>query len=173
LPPLRKRPGDLPLLVDHFIRKYRGQSRIAIRGISRRAQTYLEAQPWTGNVRELENAIQTAVVLNRTGSLDVEDFPFLLQRLGSKGEGLTGDVLDRLRDEARRAARLLLAAERTTGENGVYHSCVDAVEKSVVDTALEHCGGNQVRASKTLGISRNTLRSKMAIADQTKGDGEA
>jgi len=165
LPPLRKRPGDLALLVDHFVRKYRAQSKLPIRGVSQRARAYLEAQPWTGNVRELENAIQTAVVLNRTGTLDLEDFPFLRPRVDGDG-GDAADVLGRLREEARRATKMLLAGQRTPGEPAVYHACVDAVEKAVVNTALSHCDGNQVRASRALGISRNTLRCKMAPADR-------
>jgi DNA-binding NtrC family response regulator len=169
LPPLRKRPGDLALLVDHFVRKYRPESRIPIRGISRRAQAYLEAQPWTGNVRELENAIQTAVVLNRTGTLDVEDFPFL-QRAEETGESSSTDVLARLGEESCRATKLLLASVRGPDERAVYHACVEAVERAIVEAALDHCGGNQVRASSILGISRNTLRSKIALGDRRKQD---
>ena len=167
LPALRKRPGDLPLLADHFIKKYRHQAKIPIRGISQRALAFLEAQDWTGNVRELENAIQTAVVLNRTGTLDIEDFPFLRERGEGSGGGTPGDVLQRLREESRRAAKALLAQEETPGQSAVYHSCVDSVEGAVVEAALDHSGGNQVKAAKTLGISRNTLRSKMApVVDQ-------
>jgi DNA-binding NtrC family response regulator len=161
LPALRKRPGDLPLLVDHFVKKYAHHAKTPIRGIARRAQALLEAQTWTGNVRELENAIQTAVVLNRTGTLDAEDFPFLLTP-GENGQPtVSGDDLERVREEASRAARILLAREDAPGDSAVYRKCVEVVEQAVVETALELCGGNQVRAAKALGISRNTLRSKM------------
>jgi len=166
LPALRKRPGDVALLVEHFIRKYRSHSKLPIRGISRRAQAFLEAQPWTGNVRELENAIQTAVVLNRTGTLDVEDFPFLQERGTGAGTETAVNLVETLREAARRAAGILLACERTPGEAAVYRTCVGAVEQAVVEAALEQCSGNQVRASRSLGISRNTLRSKMASVDR-------
>jgi two-component system nitrogen regulation response regulator GlnG len=167
LPALRKRPGDVPLLVDHLIQKHRRQGKVAIRGISQRAQAFLEAQPWLGNVRELENAIQTAVVLNRTGLLEVEDFPFLRQ--GAKDDSGTEtalEVLSRLKGQARNAARILLASEPASGVGDVYHRCVGEVERSVVEAALEIHGGNQVRASRALGISRNTLRSKIAPIDR-------
>jgi DNA-binding NtrC family response regulator len=160
LPALRKRPGDIPLLVDHFVSKYRRHSKTLIRGISQRAQALLEAQPWTGNVRELENAIQTAVVLNRTGTLDAADFPFLSN--GAQTLGATGEVLERLREEARRGAKVLLADARE--DEAVYHALVEVVERAVVEEALAQTGNNQVRAAKMLGISRNTLRSKIAAS---------
>jgi DNA-binding NtrC family response regulator len=161
LPALRKRPGDLPLLVDHFVRKYRGQAKTLIRGISQRAQALLEAQPWAGNVRELENAIQTAVVLNRTGTLDLEDFPFLHDRVGSGPEETVKDSLERLGEEVRKTARVLFAHEEEPGASGIYHACLDVVERALVANALESHRGNQVRAARALGISRNTLRSKL------------
>jgi DNA-binding NtrC family response regulator len=161
LPALRKRPGDLPLLVDHFVRKYRGQAKIPIRGIAERAQALLEAQPWPGNVRELENAIQTAVVLNRTSTLDLEDFPFLHDRVGGGPEETVNDSLERLAEEVRKTARVLFAHEEEPGATGIYHACLEAVERALVGKALEANRGNQVRASKALGISRNTLRSKL------------
>ena len=161
LPALRKRPGDLPLLVDHFVRKYRSQAKTVIRGISQRAQALLEAQPWPGNVRELENAIQTGVVLNRTGMLDFEDFPFLLDRVGGGPEETVSDSLSRLADEIRKTARVLFAHEDEPGATGIYHACLDVVERSLVENALEVHRGNQVRAARALGISRNTLRSKL------------
>ncbi|NNE42695.1 MAG: sigma-54-dependent Fis family transcriptional regulator [Gemmatimonadetes bacterium] len=169
LPSLAKRPGDLPLLVDHFMHKYRVQAKTPIRGISRRAHAFLARQPWAGNVRELENAIQTAVVLNRTGTLCVEDFPFLQDKTdGGGGAETAGDVLGRLRSEAAIAARALLA-EGGLDDDGPYRRCVGEVERTVVETALELFGGNQVRASKALGISRNTLRSKIASVDRETG----
>jgi DNA-binding NtrC family response regulator len=162
LPPLRKRPGDLHLLADHFVRKHSAQSRVRIRGISERAMAYLEGHPWSGNVRELENAIQTGVVLNRTGILDFEDFPFLHEH-SSSGAGLTeAKVLSKLREEAKRAAKMLLAAVVNGRDGTVYHACLQEVEQSIVEAGIEHCRGNQVQASRLLGISRNTLRTKIA-----------
>jgi DNA-binding NtrC family response regulator len=171
LPALRKRPGDLPLLVDHFVRKYRHQAKVPIRGISSRAQALLESQTWTGNVRELENAIQTAVVLNRTGTVDVEDFPFLAPSTGNGVQETTAGALQRLREESRKTARVLLLEQGETEHGIVYHSCLESVESTLVSAALDHCSGNQVRASKLLGISRNTLRSKMSTGVDRNGAG--
>jgi two-component system nitrogen regulation response regulator GlnG len=164
LPPLHKRPGDLPLLIDHFVKKYSHQAKVEIRGISRRAQALLEAQTWTGNVRELENAIQTAVVLNRTGTLDLEDFPFLQSAGRTGADDVRRSVLVDLRGAAKRAARVLLAEDSPTSPAGIYYGCLSAVETAVIEAALESYGGNQVQAARALGISRNTLRSKMRIS---------
>ncbi|MFN8179570.1 MAG: sigma-54 dependent transcriptional regulator [bacterium] len=163
LPALRKRPGDVPLLVDHFVKKYEQLAKVPIRGVAQRARALLEAQPWTGNIRELENAIQTGIVLNRTGTLDVEDFPFLHESATSSGRETVAEALSRLGEEARRTAGILLAHGDASRPGVVYHRCLDSVERSLVDAALGYCAGNQVRAARALGISRNTLRGKMSV----------
>jgi two-component system nitrogen regulation response regulator GlnG len=70
-------------------------------------------------------------------------------------------VLGRLREEAKRAAKVLLAAIVNGRDGNVYHSCLQEVERSIVEAGIEHCRGNQVQASRLLGISRNTLRTKI------------
>ncbi len=172
LPPLRKRTGDLPLLVDHFVQKYAKLAKAPIRGVSRRTRALLEAQTWTGNIRELENAIQTAIVLNRTGTLDVEDFPFLHETSGGSAGSTEDEAVRRLAEEAGRAAGILLAHADPARNGTVYHRCLEAVERSIVDTALAYCHANQVRASRALGISRNTLRGKMTGAVPASVDPE-
>jgi DNA-binding NtrC family response regulator len=162
LPPLRKRSGDIALLVDHFLSKYGRLAKVPIRGVAQRARALLDAQTWTGNIRELENAIQTGIVLNRTGTLDVEDFPFLHENASGNTRATADEALARLAEESRRTAGVLLAHADSARTGVVYHRCLDAVERSIVDAALDYCGGNQVRASRSLGISRNTLRGKMS-----------
>ncbi|MDP6461343.1 MAG: helix-turn-helix domain-containing protein, partial [Gemmatimonadota bacterium] len=159
LPPLRQRHGDIRILAEHFLRKYAETGRQPMRGITRAALEMLQGSPWEGNVRELENAIQSAVVLNRTGVLDREDFPFLRQAVG--GESIDSNPLESLQREVARASRALLRTERATEGQGVYRACMDLVEQTLVTEALRHCDGNQVRAARVLGISRNTLRSRM------------
>jgi two-component system nitrogen regulation response regulator GlnG len=161
LPPLRKRPGDVRLLSDYFIRKHAAQSKVKIRGISERALAVLEGHPWSGNVRELENALQTALVLNRTGVLDFEDFPFLQERPGGTAGVTTAHILSKLHDEAKRVARILLSSGGSVPAGNVYHTCLEAVETGLVGAGLDYCRGNQVQASRLLGISRNTLRAKL------------
>jgi DNA-binding NtrC family response regulator len=74
LPPLRERRDDIPLLVDHFVKKYAAQMNKKIRGLSAVAMTRLQQHAWPGNVRELENAIERAIVVAQGAELQEEDF---------------------------------------------------------------------------------------------------
>lgn len=75
LPPLRERADDLPLLIDHFIRKYASKFGREVKGISPVAVRQLEQHDWPGNIRELENCIARAVIVCRGSSIEVDDLP--------------------------------------------------------------------------------------------------
>jgi DNA-binding NtrC family response regulator len=75
VPPLRERREDIPLLADHFLRKYSQQMNKRFVGISKAAMEHLMDYPWPGNVRELENAIERAVVIGREPEVQASDFP--------------------------------------------------------------------------------------------------
>jgi transcriptional regulator with PAS, ATPase and Fis domain len=75
LPPLRDRPEDVPLLAHHFLKVYAGKADKKVSGISPRAMEALTCNRWTGNVRELENVIERAVVLTSKEVLDTDDLP--------------------------------------------------------------------------------------------------
>jgi len=77
IPPLRRRKTDIPLLVEHFLKKFSQETTKQVDRISREALSQLTAYHWPGNVRELKNAIERAVVLSKSRTLDVEDFTFL------------------------------------------------------------------------------------------------
>jgi two-component system, NtrC family, response regulator HydG len=76
LPPLRERPDDIPLLVNHFVRKFSLQMNKKINRVSPTAMNLLQQQPWTGNVRELENAVERAMVVAQEPELREQDFAF-------------------------------------------------------------------------------------------------
>ncbi|UCF83210.1 MAG: sigma-54-dependent Fis family transcriptional regulator [Desulfobacteraceae bacterium] len=77
IPPLRERKEDIPLLVQHFLKKYRHETAKRVDHVDRRAMTLLKGYDWPGNVRELENAIERAVVLSKSRTLGSENFSFL------------------------------------------------------------------------------------------------
>jgi DNA-binding NtrC family response regulator len=77
IPPLRKRKGDILLLVDHFLNKYSHETAKQVDRVTPEAVEFLKSYDWPGNVRELENAIERAVVLSKSRTLGIEDFSFI------------------------------------------------------------------------------------------------
>ena len=152
MPPLRERPEDLPILVEHFLERYapelaRGPVVLASTALDR-----LAAYDWPGNVRELENAIKRALVLASSEVLTPEDFLFLERRAEPDVEGPDLETL--LRKETQRAL--------AEPEPEVYRRILPRVERAILSAVLAETGGNQIRAAALLGINRNTLRKKVA-----------
>jgi DNA-binding NtrC family response regulator len=136
LPPLRERGEDLRMLTQHFIAMYASEFRKPITNITEQAQTKLAAYSWPGNIRELRNAIERAILLCKREVIDADDL-----------------VLGRIRDRAGDAIQGL----QLPG-NGVD---LDQVEEQLVRQALQRTGGNQTRAAKLLTLSRDQLRYRM------------
>jgi transcriptional regulator with GAF, ATPase, and Fis domain len=131
VPPLRERTGDVPLLVQHFMKVHAGGRRVRV---SRAALDALSAFSWPGNVRQLENEIRRALVLSDEMILT---------------EHLSPDVRDRATGEIQRADGLNLRKR------------LDALEADLVRTALKRTQGNQTRAAELLGVSRFGLQKMM------------
>jgi len=130
LPSLRERAEDIPLLVEHFLNKF-GQERGQNHSISQGALSVLLSYPWPGNVRELENAIESAVALNRSGVIMPEDLPPKV-----RAESPDGDQ------------RADLYANLPS---------LDELEKRYLTHVLKVTGENKARTAEILGISRRTL----------------
>ncbi len=160
LPPLRDRREDIAYLAGHFMRRAAAKMRREIDGISPAAIELLQEYPWPWNVRELEQSVHGAVAFNRTGVLVPEDFEVL--RVGRESWPATGGTC---RDLAA-AVRTDFEQRTGAGEEAIARSITAVVEEELVRAALEECDGNQVRAAKLLGISRNTLRKRMAEEDR-------
>ena len=84
LPPLRERPGDIPLLADHFLRNYSDANGKDLKGVADEVLALLLSHPWPGNVRELENAMERAVVLTTEATLNPSNFPTLRKAVASE-----------------------------------------------------------------------------------------
>jgi two-component system response regulator HydG len=136
LPPLRERPGDVPLLMDHFISSLAAEHRRGVRGITPEARALLVRYDWPGNVRELRNAIETMVLLTRREVLDVEDVPEHIQR----ATGQPGKVRGHYE-----------LAGRTLAE----------VERDLIASTLKLTEGNRQKAAKLMGIGERTLYRKL------------
>jgi DNA-binding NtrC family response regulator len=158
LPPLRARKDDIPLLVAHFLSRAGGVAPARAPQVSQEALKLLEQYDWPGNVRELKNAIEHAVLLARGAALQPAHLPaHILQSL--RGEaGTPGQTMEDL--VRARTQRALDGAEKR-GEGNVYAELAGDVEKAILEATLKRTGGNQVRASRLLGIHRTTLRKKI------------
>jgi DNA-binding NtrC family response regulator len=158
LPPLRERPADIPLLVDHFLRQFvagEGQSP----AVSTDTLDVLTGYGWPGNVRELENYVERALVLGDGATLEPADFPPHLRGLGSPRSTRSGEG-----DLERICSQLVsLGLRQEAGqETGVHPRIVSLVERQVIRQVLHSCQGVQTKAAARLGINRNTLHKKIA-----------
>ncbi len=151
IPPLRDRPEDIPILIEYFLRKVCEREHREPPSISPEARHFLQVSyRYPGNVRELENIVERAVVLSRRGIINLEDLP-LAVRTGKPTE----------------------EAEEEQEEEGSMPSAVASLEKDMILQALDTSQGNQTQAAHSLGISERALRYKMKKygikGRQTKG----
>jgi len=130
LPPLRERTEDIPLLVEHALRKF-GKERGGSYSLKPRALSALIGYPWPGNVRELENMLEAAVALNRTGVITLEDLPDIIRAQACAGERFENLYADL--------------------------PSLDELEKRYLAHVLKMTGDNKARSAEILGINRKTL----------------
>jgi transcriptional regulator with PAS, ATPase and Fis domain len=140
LPPLRERREDIPPLVEHFIGKYAGENRKEISGLAPEALALLIEHPWRGNVRELENVIERAVVLARTPEIGVDLLPDALH--GSPAPAAAG-------------ARFVLEGQFS------FYETMDRFEREIITESLKRANGVQRRAATLLGLKATTLNEKI------------
>jgi len=145
LPPLRERPGDILPLAQHFLQTYGSKLSVPSPTLSAVAERVLLAYDWPGNIRELENVIHYAVIVSQDGRIEREDL-----RLPYSPHDTPNPQPEDLMERLREVVKLLLQEARP--------NLYDAVEELVVTTAFSHCGENQVRTARDLGLSRNVLR---------------
>jgi diguanylate cyclase (GGDEF)-like protein len=144
VPPLRDRRAEIPLLAEHFARRFARELGQPAPVITPAAKELLARHAWPGNVRELRNAIERAVVLQTGGTIGPEHLPERVREAGS-GAALGG------------AGGVVPAA---AGAVDMREHIAD-VERAAIVAALDACGGNQTRAAEKLGISRRALIYKM------------
>jgi len=149
LPPLCNRGDDVPLLAYHFLRIASLRNNRQVNAISPDAIDLLERYPWPGNIRELENAIERALLLSDGVRLNAEDFPTQC------------DWDEAVNEEAKRDDEQI-DAERSEGEREDEDiRPLAEVEREAVQRAIEITGGNVALAARKLGIARGTLYKKI------------
>jgi DNA-binding NtrC family response regulator len=155
IPPLRERREDIPALADHFLRQARPSTVTDFR-IAKDVLAELQARTWTGNVRELRNAIEHAAIVARGQPIRLEHFPAVTATRQPtpppNQQGLDAD----LTAWARRAFR-----ERSDADSTLYERFLELAEPPLLRAVLEECGNNRAAAAQILGIHRATLRQKL------------
>jgi two-component system response regulator HydG len=135
MPPLRERREDIPLLAQHFLEIFAGKNRKDVKGFSPKAMDRLLRYAWPGNIRELMNTVERAVVLSRSDYLAEDDFAPLFTDVGSHQGGTDQPAADGMP--------------------------LDEVEKATILKTLAQAGGNKSEAARRLGITRRTLHQKL------------
>ncbi|MHC4862354.1 MAG: sigma-54-dependent transcriptional regulator [Planctomycetota bacterium] len=136
LPPLCERQGDIPLLVPLFIEHFNQEFGKSMKGTTPEALAIMEQYHWPGNIRELRNIVERAILLGQENVLGVEDLP--------------SEIRDRSGGEPASAEGIF-----SLPSGGVV---LEHLEKDLVRQALERSGGNQTHAAKLLGLNRDQIR---------------
>jgi transcriptional regulator with PAS, ATPase and Fis domain len=137
LPPLRQRKDDIPLLINYFLDKYNKENNKSIKGFSKEAIDQLIKYDFPGNIRELENIVERAVVLARDEYITKDDLPL---NLSQSNFNKTFDPFN-LDDQ--------------------YETKMKLFEKAMINEALSRTNGNKSAAARILGISERHLRSRL------------
>jgi DNA-binding NtrC family response regulator len=156
-PPLRERMEDLPLLIDHFVRLTAAELGIRPPLVSSEAMTLLRAHGWPGNIRELANAIERAVILDRGGELRPESF--LTHRGAEPAATSSGAGPDGPGDAPAAIVRPASSLASSPPTPEVLN--LRLLERLAIQRALTATGGHRSRAADLLGISERTLRNKL------------
>ena len=129
MPPLRDRRDDVPLLASYFTVKYANECKRSVTGITPEARALLQTYDWPGNIRELENAIERAVVLGSADTIGVEDLPGRVRDLADGGSQIAVN----------------------------YNDAVKDAKRQIILNALAQSQGNYTEAAEVLGIHPNNL----------------
>lgn len=133
LPPLRERKEDIPFLANFFIERFNKKYGLRVKGVSQRAMNALMEYNWTGNVRELENTIESAMVVNNPEILDIQHLPQEIREFKERPEIVSIKI----------------------------GTPLEEVEKELILKTLQATRGNKLRAARLLGINVRTIHRKL------------
>ncbi len=145
LPPLRDRPSDIPLLIDHFVQKFNAKLERAVSGFDDDALRQLLGYGWPGNIRELENVVERCMIFAEDGAIGAQHLPAEIRDSEGKATSFVG-------------------LDATPGETGLKEAVREAtlkLEREFIRRALDQTGGNVTHTARLLKISRKSLQNKM------------
>jgi len=154
LPPLRERKEDIPILVQHFLKKFSYLKKQELT-ISDEAMDALLKYQWPGNIRELENVIQYAIIHATGQTISKSKLPPKIFENNTKND------FNFLSKKLKSLANEIISSEIISGTNNAYEEFLKIVEKPLIMAVLDKTLNNKTEASKILGINRNTLRKKI------------
>ena len=146
LPPLRHRPGDIPLLADHFLEQYNKEYEKTVQGFNQEAIQVLTSYQWPGNVRQLENAVQSAVIQTQNDLIVAGDIDLHRDESSPPIEPVSQDHSDRIPFQVGMTLRDL--------------------EKEAIMRTLEAHDFNQTKTAETLEVTSRTIRNKLREYDK-------
>lgn len=164
LPPLRERPEDIPLLVNHFLQKSAENLGVEPKIMSEEAMEFLKRFPFPGNVRQLENLCNWLVVMAPSQHIRVTDLPEEIRNGEAEKVYKNGEVSDNT-SAGGTWEELLKGEVREMLKNqspDLMKQLADSFESIVIGTALEYTHGRRVDAATRLGIGRNTITRKIS-----------
>ena len=162
VPPLRERREDIPLLVSAFIKEFSKEHERSISGITPQAMDYLKHAAWDGNIRELRNVIETAIILARTETLDLGDFSSEFQTSFTDSEVVSDPDIQMGIPVGLDTPDSPEGSVDIDGEKvGTVGMTMEEIEKEAISKTLAETGNNKKRAAEMLGIGLRTLYRKL------------
>lgn len=149
IPPLRERKEDILPIANYLLKEIAQKYSIGEKELSKEAKDFLLKYDWPGNIRELENTIKKAVILSNDKVITKKDL--LIDDISSYS------IIDFLEEKLKRYLKEMTNLQKCN----LYNTVISEVEKSLITIILKETGFNQLKAARTLGINRNTLRSKI------------
>jgi two-component system response regulator HydG len=143
IPTLKARSADIPLLIEHFLKQFAKRHNKKIRGVSPAARMRLLAYDWPGNVRQLRNVIESMVVVDIDGTLDLDDLP------------------PELEPESVESGKPTVSADMQAGLATLVGKSLEEIERVFISETLKLTGGNREQAAELLGIGERTLYRKI------------
>jgi DNA-binding NtrC family response regulator len=152
IPPLRKRTGDIPMLVGHIIKKFNERLKKSITGISDEALAALEGHTWPGNIRELENVLERTILFCKGDRIERADLQLASAAQEPASQSQPVPMLGDDDDDG---------GELSGSLKEVVRAETARVERELIVKALDETGGNVTQAARLLKISRKSLQMKM------------